>query len=200
MADGMDGLAGSLVGVSYIALATAAAIGGRSAETTQLLILIGAVGGFLLFNIRLFGRQQAAVFMGDAGSMFLGFMLAYYLIVLAQGPERAMNPVVALWIFGLPLIDTVSTMTRRVIKGKSPFQPDNEHLHHIFTRAGFSVNQTLIIIVSGHALLCGAGLIAYYAGVPDYFSFSAFLAIALGYFAIMSRAWRVMRALHRWRT
>ena len=191
MSDGMDWLAGGLVGVSFVALTIAAAVAGLVNETLLLLVLTGAVTGFLLFNARLFGRPRALLFMGDSGSMFLGFMLAYFLIGLAQGPSRAMSPVVALWIFGIPLIDALNTIVRRFMLGKSPFHPDNEHLHHILARAGFSVNQTLGIIVSGHALLCAVGLGAYYAGVPDYALFAGFAVVALGYFASMARARRV---------
>jgi UDP-GlcNAc:undecaprenyl-phosphate/decaprenyl-phosphate GlcNAc-1-phosphate transferase len=191
MSDGMDGLAGGLVGVSFVTLTIAAAIAGMANETVLLLVLTGAVTGFLLFNARLFGRARALLFMGDSGSMFLGFMLAYFLIVLAQGPGRAMSPVVALWIFGIPLIDALNTIVRRFKLGKSPFHADNEHLHHILERAGFSVNQTLGLIVSGHALLCAVGLGAYYANVPDYFLFAGFAVVALGYFAGMAYARRV---------
>jgi len=188
MSDGMDGLAGGLVGVSLVALTIVAAIAGLKNETVLLLVLTGTVMGFLLFNARLFGRSRALLFMGDSGSMFLGFMLAYFLIVLAQGPERAMSPVVALWLFGVPLIDALNTIVRRFSLGKSPFHADNEHLHHILESTGFSVNQTLAIIVSSHALLCIVGLGAYYAGVPDYFLFAGFVLIAMGYFASMARA------------
>jgi UDP-GlcNAc:undecaprenyl-phosphate GlcNAc-1-phosphate transferase len=191
MSDGMDGLAGGLVGVSFVTLTIAAAIAGMSNEVVLLLVLTGAVTGFLMFNARLFGRPRALMFMGDSGSMFLGLMLAYFLIVLAQGPDRAMSPVVALWIFGIPLIDALNTIVRRFKLGKSPFHADNEHLHHILEHAGFSVNQTLGLIVSGHALLCAVGLGAYYAGVPDYALFAGFVVVALGYFAGMAYARRV---------
>jgi undecaprenyl-phosphate alpha-N-acetylglucosaminyl 1-phosphatetransferase len=191
MSDGMDGMAGGLVGVSFIALTIAAAVAGLANETILLLVLTGTVTGFLLFNARLFGRVRALLFMGDSGSMFLGLMLAYFLIVLAQGSGRAMSPVVALWIFGIPLIDALNTIVRRFRLGKSPFHADNEHLHHILERVGFSVNQTLAIVVSGHALLCVVGLGSYYVGVPDYFLFASFVVIVLGYFAGMARAGRV---------
>lgn len=190
MSDGMDGLAGGLVGVSFITLTIAAAIASMANEVLLLLVLTGAVTGFLLLNVRLFGRPRALLFMGDSGSMFLGFMLAYFLIVLAQGPGRAMSPVTALWIFGMPLIDALNTIVRRFRLGKSPFRPDNDHLHHILARAGYSVNQTLGIIVSGHALLCAAGLGIYYAGVPDYYSFAGFVTVALVYFGCMTHTRR----------
>jgi undecaprenyl-phosphate alpha-N-acetylglucosaminyl 1-phosphatetransferase len=199
MSDGMDGLAGGLVAVSLLLLAVATSMSTRVDEAYLLVSLLGAVAAFLIFNLRCCGRGQAAVFMGDAGSMFLGLVLAYFLIVLAQGPDRIMSPVVALWIFGVPLIDTISTMLRRILKGRSPFRPDNEHLHHIFIRAGFSVNQTLAVILAAHLGLGGIGLLAYHLGVPDYILFFAILLIGFAYFALILRAWRVMRVLHRLR-
>jgi UDP-GlcNAc:undecaprenyl-phosphate GlcNAc-1-phosphate transferase len=92
--------------------------------------------GFLYYNLRYPGNRRARVFLGDNGSMLLGFLFAWLFIALSQGEPAAMTPVTALWLFALPLMDTVGVMLRRIWLGKSPFRADRHHLHHLFVRAG----------------------------------------------------------------
>ena len=105
--------------------------------------------------------------MGDAGSMFLGFTLAWFLIQLSQGEERLLAPVTALWIIALPLIDTVSMMVRRFRLGRSPFAADREHFHHILLASGYTPKQTLVMMILIAGLLAGVGLAGHLLGVPE---------------------------------
>ena len=91
MCDGLDGLSGSLSLTSLSGLILVAYTWGSPADTALLPILGGSVIGFLLFNRRILGRERASVFMGDAGSMFLGFALTWYAISLSQGEARALS-------------------------------------------------------------------------------------------------------------
>ena len=135
--------------------------------------------------------------MGDAGSMFLGFVLAWFLIEFSQGEDRLMPPAVALWILAVPLIDTVAMMLRRVLKGRSPFAADREHFHHVLLLAGYSPKATLAIIVSV-ALVCAAtGISAWYLGLPEHVLFYGFLTLFALYFWSIMRAWRFKRFLSR---
>jgi hypothetical protein len=68
--------------------------------------------------MRLPGRSRAAIFLGDAGSMFLGFALTWFAISLSQGPERVLNPAAALWFIMVPIMDAVAMMLRRIVKGR----------------------------------------------------------------------------------
>lgn len=195
MCDGLDGLSGSLTLTSLSGLILAAYIWGVPADTALLPILGTAIAGFLLFNLRLLGRERASVFMGDAGSMFLGLALTWYAIALSQGESRALPPAAALWFLMIPIFDAVSMMLRRMMKGRSPFAADREHLHHIFLLAGYSVNET-VLVMTGVAS-CGVfiGLASIYFRIPELVVSGAFLLTGVGYFWMISHAWRVMRFL-----
>ncbi len=195
MSDGIDGLAGSLVLVAVSALCVIAWAGGQPQTTAILVLLAGVLLAFMMFNLRLNGR--ALVFMGDAGSMFLGFVLAWFLIQLSQGENRLLAPVTALWILALPLIDTVSMMVRRIRLGRSPFLADREHLHHILMAAGFTPKQTLVLMVLVALTATGIGLVGHLVGAPEHWMFLGFIALfTLHHWAVM-RAWRVKRFLRR---
>lgn len=195
MADGIDGLCGSLTLSALGLFAVAAWMGGKIADLQVLLILVAAVVAFLFFNFPFPGRKQAKVFMGDAGSMFLGFALAWFAVSLSQGEGRAIAPVTALWILALPLMDTVSVMLRRILKGRSPFAPDREHFHHIFQVAGYTTRGTVLIMLAVSLMLGIIGLITERMGVPEYIMFYAFLALFSLYFWGMMHAWKVMKAI-----
>lgn len=135
--------------------------------------------------------------MGDNGSMLLGFVFAWMLIGLSQGAQPAMAPVTALWLFGVPLLDTVSVMLRRVWLGKSPFHADRNHLHHLFLRAGFRVSDTVRLAILVQVLLVTVGLAGEYFDIPEYQMFGAFLIVFASYFAAIFRPWRVVPKLRR---
>lgn len=197
MCDGLDGLSGCLALVSLGGLLLATALWGDPGQAAFLPLLGAAIVGFLAFNLRLPGRSQALVFMGDAGSMFLGFALTWYAIDLSQGAEAAIRPASALWFLMLPIFDSVSMMLRRVLRGRSPFAPDREHLHHIFLLAGYSVNETVAIMagLAGMGVLIGLASIHWQA--PELLVSGGFLLLGLGYFWMITHAWKVMRFLHR---
>ncbi len=190
MSDGMDGLAGSLTLVTTASLIVVSIVADSGQAAKVLAVVACAVVAFLLFNARILGRSSARVFMGDAGSMWLGLTLAWFLIALSQGEARAMAPVTALWITAVPLIDAVGSLLRRAVRGRSPFLADQAHYHHYLLALGFSVNQTLLIAV-GCALMCAAtGLAAWYAGVPEHVMFFLFLGLFGIYLVTMGWAER----------
>lgn len=197
MSDGVDGLAGSYVLIAVIGLAIVSFVAGQDAQGSALVLFAAGLLAFLVFNYRMPGRARATVFLGDAGSMFLGFALTWFIVSSCQGENRIMTPVTALWFLALPLFDTVGIMLRRVLKGRSPFAADREHFHHVLLLANFSVNQSLLIM----AMLAMAGVVIGLAGlylrVPEMWSFIAFLALFALYFFGMMHAWKVMRFLRR---
>ncbi len=190
MADGVDGLSGSIVLTALISLAILALTQNNGVIFSIVLIAGSVVIAFLLFNWRFPWRRSARVFMGDAGSMFLGFLMGWLLISCSQGEQRIMEPVTALWIFALPIWDTVCVMFRRILNGRSPFQSDREHLHHMFIRTGFSVVQTVAILVSISALAATIGLLGHYNDLPEVYLFFGFLVASLTYFGFQRRVWR----------
>lgn len=197
MADGLDGLSGSLSVVSLAALGLAAAYSGRQDELALICGLSGALVGFLAFNMRLPGRSRALIFLGDSGSYVVGFLIFYIVVQLTQGEEPAISPVTALWICAVPLFDTVSIIFRRMRKGRSPFVADREHIHHVLLLAGFTVSETVMIMVGAASLTAAAGLGAYYSGLPDIVSLAGFLILAGLYYRMIARAWTFMRFLNR---
>jgi UDP-GlcNAc:undecaprenyl-phosphate GlcNAc-1-phosphate transferase len=201
MIDGIDGLSGS---VSLASLALAAVIahdGGSDVYVFLIVALMGGIGGFLYFNLRYPGNQRARVFLGDNGSTLLGFLFAWIFIALSQGEQAAMTPVTALWLFALPLMDTVGVMLRRLWLGKSPFRPDRYHLHHLFVRAGFRVCDVVAFAVVMQVAFALVGVAGLLLGVPEYLMFWLFLGVFAVYCLLILRPWRLvpwLRRVNRW--
>lgn len=92
--------------------------------------------------------RRFKVFMGDAGSIFIGFTVIWLLIEATQGPNiTPIRPVTALWMIAIPLMDMATIMVRRIRKGHSPFKPDREYWHHICQRLGMTNHMALFIFV-----------------------------------------------------
>ena len=157
MIDGVDGLAGSILLTSFGALAINALDNGIADAAQLLVICCSALLAFLLFNARLL-VPRARVFMGDAGSMAFGFILLWCFLALTQGPRATLSPVAAGWIFGVPLLDTVAVIVRRVSDGRSPLDAGREHIHHLLLDSGVPVNRTLLLVLAAHVAMAATGL------------------------------------------
>lgn len=181
MIDGADGMAGSMVLITSLGATAIFMVDPRGAALTTPLALLGAVTAFLLFNARIF-INRAKVFMGDAGSMWLGLVVGWMLIRVTQGSG---DPLVALWLFGLPLIDTLSVMMRRINRKKSPFKADRTHIHHVFERHGFSTGRSVLLSALGHALLVTTGVTLYLIGAPTLVVLGGFLAVFALYYYVL---------------
>ena len=175
MSDGMDGLAGCMLTLVFIALSS---LGG--ADNGLVMVAMISVGGFLFWNLRIF-RSNAAVFMGDAGSTMLGLLIAYLLINSSQ-IESAISPVTALWLLALPLMDAVAVLLVRPLRGKSPFLADRIHYHHQLAEQGFSVNGVLVVSLALQMTLILAGFLMWHVQVPDHLQLILFLILFLCYF------------------
>jgi len=195
MSDGLDGLAGSLSLVSLLGFMVATAAFGNGQDSRHLAILVAAAIGFLLFNYRLPGRRSAVVFLGDSGSMFLGFALVWFAVKFSQGEDRVIAPATALWFLLVPLFDAVAIITRRILKRKPPFGADREHLHHIFLLAGFTVSETVAIMAGIAVLGVCIGLAGTFFQVPDIYMAGSFMACGLLYLWMIMHSWSVMRFL-----
>ena len=196
MIDGLDGLSGGLAFIAFSFVAVMMFEAARIAEFSFLLIFLAAIFGFLLSNARWFGRKKASVFLGDAGSTFIGFVFAWVVIDGSQGVDKVMSPVTVLYFFALPLFDTVGVMLRRILKRQSPFNPDHTHLHHIFLRAGFTHKKTVKILHFFAIILGLAGYLGYKLSISENAMFFGFLALFALYFFSMMRAWKIMKFLH----
>lgn len=139
--DGLDGLAG---GVTVIALCAFLVLAGRDANSqaaSLCVALLGALLGFLKYNF-----YPARIFMGDTGSLTLGFVLSFLAIMMTQLPGATISPAVPVVILGVPIIDTLWVMGRRMLLGQCPFIPDKTHIHHKFLDLGFKHRFTVLVI------------------------------------------------------
>lgn len=154
--DGVDGLA---AGVTVIVAGFFAYISYSYGLVTPLLIsvsLMGACLGFLKFNF-----SPARIFMGDAGSMLLGFILAILAIQTTYSiPNQAVAFFVPIIILGYPISDTVFAIVRRYSLGEPIFSPDKRHFHHHLVRRGFSSRQSVLILYMA-SVLCGVTALSF---------------------------------------
>jgi len=195
MMDGIDGLAGSVTLVAVLSMAILTWFSGDMSSMQLLLLLFAVVLVFLFFNRHASKNEgnsaaRQRVFMGDAGSMFLGFILVWFFIQLSQNSpdtERVMAPVTALWIFFVPLFDTVAQMFRRILQGKSPFSADRNHIHHLLMDRGYSKNMVLGILLSISVATAIIGIAADIVGFSQAFMFYLFLALFTVYFLLFEK-------------
>jgi UDP-GlcNAc:undecaprenyl-phosphate GlcNAc-1-phosphate transferase len=184
MMDGIDGLAGSLslVTIGAILLYSNAA---QVQGPTALMLLTGcALLPYLAANLGVIGRR---VFLGDAGSMVLGYLFAWTLISLSQASPRHISPIDVLWCVALPVLDTLAVMYRRMRQGKSPFKPDRGHIHHIAMGAGISPRRTLICLIALAATLAFFGSVTRMFGTEvSLLAFGTLLAV---YVVVVTRIW-----------
>jgi UDP-GlcNAc:undecaprenyl-phosphate GlcNAc-1-phosphate transferase len=167
MVDGIDGLIGSLSLNTFTAIAILFLISGNTSYLSYPLILATATLPYLIFNLGFFKSYSKKIFMGDAGSMFIGLSVIWLLTIGTQGEGASFRPVTALWICAIPLMDMLAIVMRRYRKGRSPFKPDRDHLHHILQRAGLSSRQTLVVISIASALMSILGVLGEYFQVPE---------------------------------
>ena len=186
MLDGQDGLLGLISLSQFFWLAVLAAVVDAKGDLHILLALMGALLGFLCFNMRLIKNMQAKVFLGDAGSTVLGFMTGWFVIHLSQGHyhTRLVSPVVMLWVLALPIFDLTASSIRRVLAGKSPLAADDGHLHHSLHKVGLSVRAISWVLGLASFVLGGIGVIAEYYHCPQVIMFFIFCFIFIAYLII----------------
>ncbi|WP_078462157.1 MraY family glycosyltransferase [Solemya velum gill symbiont] len=187
MIDGMDGLSGSIMLLTALLLALLAFSVNQIDSASILSLFAASCAAFLVFNLRTHLRKRIHVFLGDAGSMMGGYILCWFLIDLGQEPAQAYAPVTALWLFAIPIIDTVATMIGRVMRKKSPFSADRTHLHHLLLSSGLSVTTTLLVILVAIVLLASIGILAENHAIPEWIMTVAFLTISFIYLSVSNK-------------
>lgn len=197
MVDGIDGLLGGLSSVSFGAMGIILALSGQYSLAMMCFAMIAAILPYILLNLGVLGRRYK-VFMGDAGSTLIGFTVIWILLETTQGKTHPINPVTALWIIAIPLMDMVAIMYRRLRKGMSPFSPDRQHIHHLIMRSGFTSRQAFVLITLAAILLAAVGIIGEYSGfIPEWFMLALFLLAFVLYDYCIKRAWKVARFIRR---
>src|SRR3954465_11238132 len=152
--DGLDGLAG---GVALIVVATNLVLGLTHGDAMTVLVmtaLAGGIIGFLFYNL-----NPAQIFMGDTGSLFLGFVLAATSLRTGNGSSSAWALLVPVLALGLPIADTLLAFPRRALRGQSPFHPDREHIHHKLLDLGLTHRQVVLALYGTCVCFCSAALL-----------------------------------------
>jgi UDP-GlcNAc:undecaprenyl-phosphate GlcNAc-1-phosphate transferase len=167
--DGLDGLAGGLIAIAGGTCAAVLIARGEDAAARVLVALVGAIVGFLAYNL-----HPARIFLGDSGSLLAGFLLSVTAITGHQKGATTLAAGVPLLIFALPLAETAATVLRRVVAGQrgavpglssrlralgEVFSPDSDHLHHRLSRAGMSPDESVFLLYFLACLFSAAALL-----------------------------------------
>ncbi|MFH1305557.1 MAG: MraY family glycosyltransferase, partial [Candidatus Omnitrophota bacterium] len=146
--DGVDGLAAGIVLICSLGLFVNFLVMGSILPAFFAVALAGACLGFLRYNF-----PPAKIFMGDTGSMFLGFSLAALALLTNQKASTSLALLVPVLGLGVPIMDTSLAFMRRVKRHRDPFLADKEHIHHRLLAKGFTVKQVIYILWSVTILL-----------------------------------------------
>ena len=185
MIDGFDGLSGSLILSELLMFLGVALYCHKSQDIILLLMLISSIVGFLWFNFPIKNRA-ARIFMGDAGSMFWGFVVVWFAITVTQYGKH-INPITVVWIIALPMFDMVRLFVERIKDKKSPFQPDRRHLHHLL-EVNIKDKSLLCLSVSMLSLsLGGLGFLLEYIDISQQLNLALYLVtFAIYFFTVRS--------------
>lgn len=190
MIDGVDGLSGGISFAGFAALAAAAGLAGDGALMQMALVPCAAVAGFLGYNLRFPGRPAARVFLGDAGSLSVGFLLAVYAIVVCQ--NTSVPAITTVWAVALPLLDGLTVIQRRSARGVSVTQPGADHLHHLLRAWGLGATAITATETFLALAFAGLGLALWQGGAEEWVSLFLLLLLALVFRAGSDRAWEVL--------
>lgn len=185
--DGMDGLVGGASSVIFLWFMLASIAGGWSGEALILGVLVASIAGFLVFNIRNPWRRKASLFLGDAGSMSVGLVIAWFAVLLARGPQAPLEPISVAWIIGFPIFDTCAQFYRRIREGRDPFSPDRGHFHHIFIDAGIPVRYASPIIIVLIGAMGGVGYGGGVVGLPPVILTITWILLLLAHMYLSSK-------------
>lgn len=202
MIDGIDGLLASTSGIALIGIALLAGISGRSDIVTICVILLAALTAFFAFNLNIFPFSKTKIFMGDAGSMLIGLVIIWLLVVCTQEVSNTNNhipfsPVTALYFIAVPLMDMVAIMYRRLKKGGSPFVADRDHIHHIFMRIGATPKVTLLVISTLSLIMMTIGVTFELLNVPQWISLLVFCIFFAAFVHLMQHSWKFIRFINK---
>ncbi len=182
--DGLDGLASYLSVVSAISFAILFAHQGRDMLALPMsLALIGAIAGFIPYN-----RNPAMIFMGDTGSMFIGFMLSLLSLSSVRHENTLFAVIVPIYLLIVPMLDMGMSILRRLLSGKPIMAPDKMHFHHKLNKR-FNNHIIVVIILSSIQILfsaVGIALFIFKAWLLGWIVLAAIVLLMLIYTAVSS--------------
>jgi UDP-GlcNAc:undecaprenyl-phosphate/decaprenyl-phosphate GlcNAc-1-phosphate transferase len=188
LADGLDGLAGGTTLLACCALAALGLALEVPVVATIAVVLAGSLVGFLRFN-----TYPARIFMGDGGSQFLGFTTGVLAVVLTQSVTTPLSAALPLLILGLPILDTITVMVLRLLRGHSPFKADRTHIHHKLLALGFDHHEAVALIYCAQvALFVAAWRLRFASDLVIVLAFSGFAVFILSTLVFAEKSgWRV---------
>jgi UDP-N-acetylmuramyl pentapeptide phosphotransferase/UDP-N-acetylglucosamine-1-phosphate transferase len=172
LSDGLDGLAGGICAIACGVLAVFAASTGNLAIVMLMLALLGSVTGFLFFNF-----NPAKIFMGDCGSMFLGFTIASASVLCFLKYSALVGLALPVAVLGVPIFDTFFSILRRFLERRSIFSADRNHFHHRLIDLGLTQRQAVLAVYSITIITAGPGMLMVIA--PEIYVPIIFLCILL---------------------
>jgi UDP-GlcNAc:undecaprenyl-phosphate GlcNAc-1-phosphate transferase len=189
LADGLDGLAGGISLLIFLFISYLAYQVGNVPVAVIALSLSGTLFGFLRFN-----THPATLFMGDTGSMLLGFSAATASIMLTQG-STPLSPLLPLILLGFPVLDTLTVMAHRIYEGRSPFSADKNHFHHRLLNLGLMQTEAVFTIyVIQLVLIIAAWHFRFQSEWLLLLSYGLFSALVVGIFTVADRTgWQLRR-------
>ncbi len=139
--DGLDGLASGITLLGLIAVSVVGLVLRIPHVTLLSTLLIGCLLGFLVYNSR-----PASIFLGDCGSLTLGYLAGCLCLMGSVNTQGVINPIFPLLAFALPVTDCLFAIVRRTLRGRSPFSPDMEHFHHRLMAKGLSHGKAVLVL------------------------------------------------------
>jgi UDP-GlcNAc:undecaprenyl-phosphate GlcNAc-1-phosphate transferase len=179
--DGLDGLAAGVALCAVLTTFTISTLRGDPLMMLYMGALGGATLGFLVYNF-----NPASIFMGDTGSMFLGYVLGVGAIQASQKSSTTVAIIVPMLALGLPITDTLAAMTRRLLTGRPMFSADRGHIHHRLLDLGLSQKQAVLILYGASAL---------FGGVALFVTFASGVQVAVILLALVTIAFIAMRRI-----
>ena len=153
LSDGLDGLAAGISAIVCGVIAIFAIHSGQIVMAVLMLALLGSLTGFLFFNF-----SPAKIFMGDCGSMFLGFTIASSSVMCSMKSSALVGLALPVLALGIPIFDTLFSMLRRFLERRSLFAPDRSHFHHKLCDLGIKQHHVVITIYAVTLLVAGLGM------------------------------------------
>jgi len=153
LSDGLDGLAAGISAMACGVIAIFAIYSGQVVMAILMLALLGSLSGFLFFNF-----NPAKIFMGDCGSLFLGFIIASSSVLCSTKSPVLVGLALPVLALGIPIFDTLFSMLRRFLERRSMFAPDRRHFHHRLVDLGLKQHQVVITIYVVTLLAAGLGM------------------------------------------
>jgi UDP-GlcNAc:undecaprenyl-phosphate GlcNAc-1-phosphate transferase len=177
MIDGLNGLCAAMICSALVGFII---LTGLDVINYAFIITLGALFGFLMYNLGALGVKRR-VFLGDNGSSFLGFFIAWSCIYLSSSENNFFNPINALWLVFIPLCDCIYVIFDRLSRKQKIFSAERNHLHHLLIEKGLSASNVLSLMTILSISMMALGLYAEYY-LKSNLSFYLFMLLGLSYF------------------